>query len=301
MSIDVQLNRIDRVYKPGEKVTGAVIVRSPGATVSHNGIKLAVEGAATLQLSARSVGLFEAFYSSLKPIQLMGYNIDVSPAGKLPAGTTEFPFEFLLKPFPERLLFDSYHGVYVNVQYTITVEMDRPMLAGRNFKKTVELNIESVDEEKSTAQPVVPSEFIVSPSSLQNVKQGSKHRIPEFLFTGRLDSTTCNLNKPFTGELTIKRCVVDIKSIELQLVRVETCSYMEGEAREATEIQNIQVADGNVVRDLPIPIYMIFPRQFTCVTTFAKSFKVEFEINLIVLFVDNHMVTENFPIKLYRA
>jgi len=273
MSIDIQLNRIDRIYKPGEKVTGAVVVRSPGATVPHNGVKLAVEGSVSLQLSARSVGLFEAFYSSLKPIQLMGYNIDISPAGKLPAGITELPFEFLLKPFPDKLLFDSYHGVYVNVQYTVTVEMDRPVLAGRNFKKTVELYVESFDEEKSPLQPVVPSEFTVSPSSLQNVKQGSKHRIPEFLFTGRLDSTTCNLNKPFTGELTIKRCAVDIKSIELQLVRVETCSYMEGEAREATEIQNIQIADGNVVRDLPIPIFMIFPRQFTCVTTFAKSFK----------------------------
>ena len=75
---------------------------------------------------------------------------------------------------------------------------------------------------------------------------------------------------------------------------------MEGEAREATEIQNIQIADGNVVRDLAISIYMIFPRLFTCATTKAPQFKVEFEVNLIILFADNHMVTENFPIVLYR-
>jgi len=106
--------------------------------------------------------------------------------------------------------------------------------------------------------------------------------------------------KPFQGELTITKCAVDIKSIELQLVRVESCSYMEGEAREATEIQNIQIADGNVVRGLAIPVHMVFPRLFTCSTTQAKQFKVEFEVNLIVLFADNHMVTENFPIKLYR-
>jgi len=84
----------------------------------------------------------------------------------------------------------------------------------------------------------------------------------------------------------IKQCDVEIKSIELQLVRVESCTYMEGEAREATEIQNIQIADGNVVRELAIPIHM--------------AFKVEFEVNLIILFADSHMVTENFPIKLYR-
>lgn len=44
------------------------------------------------------------------------------------------------------------------------------------------------------------------------------------------------------GEITIRHCEVEIKSIELQLVRVESCTYMEGEAREATEIQNIQIA-----------------------------------------------------------
>ena len=57
-------------------------------------------------------------------------------------------------------------------------------------------------------------------------------------------------------------------------MRVESCSYMETDAREATEIQNIQIADGNVVRDLAISIYMIFPRLFTCATTQTKEFKV---------------------------
>src|SRR4051812_23621747 len=93
-----------------------------------------------------------------------------------------------------------------------------------------------------------------------------------------------------SGELLIKKCAVDIKSIELQLVRVESCTYMEGEAREATEIQNIQISDGNIVRGLSIPIFMIFPRLFTCATTIAKQFKIEFEVNLIILFADNHMV-----------
>jgi len=44
----------------------------------------------------------------------------------------------------------------------------------------------------------------------------------------------------------------------------------------ATEIQNIQLGDGNVIRDLTIPIYMVFPRLFTCATTIAKTFKVCF-------------------------
>jgi len=42
----------------------------------------------------------------------------------------------------------------------------------------------------------------------------------------------------------------------------------------ATEIQNIQVADGDVCRNLPVPIYMIFPRLFTCPTLATSNFKI---------------------------
>jgi len=269
--------------------------------MSHTGIKLQIEGTAALQLSARSIGLFEAFYSSLKPVQIMQTEIEVHPGGKVPNGVTEFPFEFVLKPLKDQPLYDTYHGVYVNVQYMITVDMARGMMS-KNLKKTKEFIVEvEVDPEaKKAEEKAKPFPFKVSPDSLQNVKESSKKKIPDFLFEGFLTNTTCNVNKPLTGELIIRRCAVDIKSIELQLVRVESCTYMEGEAREATEIQNIQIADGNVVRGLAIPIYMVFPRLFTCSTTLAKAFKVEFEVNLIILFADNHMVTENFPIKLYR-
>lgn len=74
---------------------------------------------------------------------------------------------------------------------------------------------------------------------------------------GDLDHTNFHVGEPMTGQLLIKKCAVDIKSIELQLVRVESCTYMEGEAREATEIQNIQISDGNIVRGLSIPIFMV--------------------------------------------
>lgn len=95
----------------------------------------------------------------------------------------------------------------------------------------------------------------------------------------------------------------------------------------ATEIQNIQIGEGNACTNLAIPIYMIFPRLFTCPTLSTSNFKVgknillhlfysvkkyklhkficntffpEFEVNLIVLFEDDYLVTENFPIILSR-
>ena len=61
-----------------------------------------------------------------------------------------------------------------------------------------------------------------------------------------------------------------------------------------------QVAFGDVCRGLVIPIYFIFPRLFTCPTMLTPGFKVEFEVNMLIIFNDGHMVTENFPITLYR-
>ena len=83
-------------------------------------------------------------------------------------------------------------------------------------------------------------------------------------------------------------------------MRVETCGYQEGMAREATEIQNIQIADGAVCNGWKIPVHMVFPRLFTCPTAVGKTFKVEFEVNLVILFSDGHLLTENFPLKLSR-
>lgn len=63
-------------------MSGVVVVSNKGG-MSHNGIKLTVDGEVTLQLSAKSVGLFEAFYNSLKPIKLIDYRIEVRKPGKL--------------------------------------------------------------------------------------------------------------------------------------------------------------------------------------------------------------------------
>jgi len=69
---------------------------------------------------------------------------------------------------------------------------------------------------------------------------------------------------------------------------------------EATEIQNIQIGEGDVARNIDIPVFMVFPRLFTCPTIATRTFKVDFEVNLVVMFADGRHVTEKFPIKLYR-
>jgi hypothetical protein len=295
MSIDIKLKRVDRVYREGEKLQGAVVITSK-TEISHSGIQLAVEGSVNLQLSAKSVGLFEAFYNSLKPVQLLSHILEVVPPGKLPAGTTELAFELQLKPKEGLKLYETYHGVFVNIQYTIKADMPRPLLA-KNLTKTIEFIVEN---EPVGTYETSKVDFSITPESLENGKKQSG-RVPNFKITGSMASVVCPITQPFTGELVVEECDAKIKSIELQLVRVETCGCADGFARDATEIQNIQIAEGDVCRGMPIPIYMIFPRLFTCPTLAAKNFKVEFEVNVVVLFNDAHLITENFPIKLLRT
>lgn len=143
--------------------------------------------------------------------------------------------------------------------------------------------------------------------------------MPKFRIKGTVDATTCYIWEPFTGELIIEHCEQQIKSIELQLVRVETCGCAEGYACEGnlaalfcrlfliltfqptvTEIQNIQIGDGEVARGTNVPIYMVFPRLFTCPTLITNNFKIEFEVKIVVILEDNHIITENIPIRIIR-
>jgi len=295
MQISINLDRYNRSYIPGEAVEGVVEIVVNGPS-SHSGIKLVVDGTVNLQLSPRSAGVFEAFYSSIKPEQLLGYEFEVAKPGKLRSGKTEYPFKFKLKPKKGSRLHETYHGVYINVQYLISVEIARSMLA-KNLKKTVEFIVKCKPKKEIEEVPV---EFTITPDKLKNVSK-SRTGLPQFKIRGMFNSQTCNVDRPFGGWLLVEESDQPIKSIELQFVRVETAKNGDSEIREATEVQNIQIADGDVMRNTKIPMYMIFPRLFTCISTSAKSWKVSFEVNVVVLFRDNQMLTENIPIKLIRV
>jgi hypothetical protein len=58
--------------------------------------------------------------------------------------------------------------------------------------------------------------------------------------------------------------------LEIQLVRVE---LFEGKT-QATEVQNIQVADGDCINDIEIPAYMLFPKIYSCASCEHKKFSI---------------------------
>jgi len=295
MSLTIEFGSVERVYKPGETVSGNVFVDLT-SSMSHNGMTLHVEGVVKPQLSPRSVGLFEAFYTSMKPITLLAADIEIAEGGRLEEGETEFPFEFDVVPVDGQDLLETYHGVYVNVTYEVSVTMVRGAFA-KDLAAAEEFYVQVPSAEGMSPDP---SEFTVTPESLENVKASSVSSIPDFRITGKIHKRNCLIDKPFTGELRVEASEGEIQSIELQLVRVETVTHDGSKAREATEILNLQLAEGDVARDLVIPMYLIFPRLFTCPTTSHHGFTIDFEVNVIILFKDNYLVTENCPIQLYR-
>lgn len=295
MAIDLEilLKRPNKVYHNGDTISGVVTVETP-TDVKHEGVFMTIEGTVDLQISTQNVGAFDTLYNSIKPIQLMMISLEITRSGKFTRGLTEIPFEATIQPLLNKVLYESYHGVFINIQYLIKAVIKRNFL-----NKDIYRTMEFVIENKPTLDlPSKPDRFVINQNTLTNVND--KCSIPKFHISGTIDSVVCPITQPFLGEVTIEHSDIPIKSIDVQLVRVEICTCSEVFSKDATEIQNIQVAEGNISTGISIPIYMMFPRLFSCCTTKTAIFKIEFEVNVSIIFIDDHLVIENFPITLFR-
>jgi len=311
-TMEIRLGRVDKTYRPGESVSGVVLVSLAGVsgTVAHSGLTLRAlgqvrpqsdGGGAAAAAAAAAAGSGGAFSSSSLRQTLLDVSIEMLKRGSapLPGGASlELPFEFALEAAPGRALAETYHGVYVSVRYSISAVLARTGFMTRPVEAEVEFVAEVPEPSRRPAEPV---EFSITPESMQNVKREKVGQLSRFLVRGRLNRTNCSLDAPFTGELTVVESERAIRSIDLQLVRVETLGSGDGKQTEATEIQNLQVGSGDVARNLAIPLYMIFPRVFTAPTVVTDAFKVQFEVNVNVAFEGDFTAISNFPITLYRG
>lgn len=128
----------------------------------------------------------------------MQYTLDVAPSGKIPSGKIEIPFELPLKARGNKSLYETYHGVFVNIQYLIRCDIKRNFLA-KDVSKSVEFIVEDKPVKKVEKEQNKPVFFEITPESLQNAKD--KVNIPRFCVTGRLDTLFCKLSEPLTGEV----------------------------------------------------------------------------------------------------
>ncbi|MCO5594416.1 hypothetical protein L7F22_048446 [Adiantum nelumboides] len=109
------------------------------------------------------------------------------------------------------------------------------------------------------------------------------HGVGGFRVTGRV-LTHCCLTEPVVGEVTVEHAAVSIRSIDLTLLRIESITLNDRTASEMTEVQATQVADGDVCRGLPLPIYLFLPRLLTCPTLAFGSFSLEFGLAITITF-----------------
>ena len=152
--------------------------------------------------------------------------MEVAPAGKISNGKTEIPFELPVRPKGNKTLYETYHGVFVNIQYTIRCDIKRNFLA-KDISKSLEFMVEDRLLKKTDKDSSNPVSFKIIPESVQNVRERNR-----FLITGKIESLQCKLSEPFKGEVVIENSEAPIKSIELQLVRVETCGCAEGFSKD---------------------------------------------------------------------
>jgi hypothetical protein len=294
-SIHIELKRFDRVYRPGDLIEGTlmIIVRDGW---SHQGIQLQILGGVYIRKTRSSTaGLLTDF--SEDPFRTIFINsINVLDQGRLSEGVTEVPFSFPLEASGASFL-ETYHGVSISVAYRLIAVCERGLMK-RELTSEMEFIVEVPVEVNVDPQA---RSFEISNATLaeEDVSKSSNASIPTFSFSGNLHRTTCPLNLPFTGDLTIHECEVPLRTVEVQIIRIENISS--SRSREVTEIQSIQIAEGDVPRNLTIPIYVVFPRLFTCPTLLSPDFSVEFEANLIFGLENGYTIVESFPLSLHRG
>ena len=85
-SVKLYIDKRDKTFREDDVVHGKVVIETSHRSMAFQSITVKVYGATKLQLSARSVGLFEAFYSSIEPMELMHLDLPLVKAGTAQQG-----------------------------------------------------------------------------------------------------------------------------------------------------------------------------------------------------------------------
>lgn len=311
--IAVQFDRVGAQFLAGETVSGAVVVKADSSTRCKS-VVLQVRGSVDPKaLSSRSQqGAFEKMQDDLKPYVMMNISIPLGGTDglKFPEGTTELPFSFPListmtlpggTPVP---LIETYSGVFISCRYeakatahfTFSSETSQPAELFLVCPGQSEADVYKIRGEESFS-------FDFTNSAARKSRKAAEVGMPEFHFVGTVDRVHIDIDTQLAGFLRVLKSSVPITSVEIQLARSESCAneVRQDKGREITEVQNIQVGDGDVLRDWDIPIFMKFPRWYTCPAIRTPNLRVDFEISIVVTFEGRVQVSQVVPIRLYRS
>ncbi|KAL0205260.1 hypothetical protein P9112_000567 [Eukaryota sp. TZLM1-RC] len=293
-TISINFNNKSGTFCPGDVVDGTVIIDCESKR-KHMGITIKAEG--VLNLHSSKDGSMDSLSSSSSK-KILDLEIPLQYQEKLPEGKTEFPFQFSLDPIDGQTLYESYSGVYVSVNYLATVHIQGGLFA-KSLEKSVEFFVFNPTPEVPVDQK--PLSFTLSRDSLKKSSTDAINSLPDFSIVGQLDKGVCDICKPLSGFLRIDRCDTSIKSIEAQLLRVETVGTGVDRMRESTEIMNIQIAHDDPPKKVEIPLFLLFPKLFVCTSTEGEGFRIQFQLNLTVTLENNLYISDNLAFKIVRS
>ena len=85
-SLELNLSRVDRIYRPGERVEGTLTIAVRHGW-SHKGVQMRVAGSAKMGAPQRSLGVFESSGAVRNTVELVRIVKEITPPGRLPDGT----------------------------------------------------------------------------------------------------------------------------------------------------------------------------------------------------------------------
>ena len=90
-------------------------------------------------------------------------------SGKFESGVTDIPFEFKVQKTGKFPLYETYHGVFVNVQYKITCTLNRGFFS-RELKKVAEFIVQVTGQGTKLGDDPKRTEFSMKPKNIKNLK-----------------------------------------------------------------------------------------------------------------------------------
>ena len=226
-TMEINFDRPSKFYEPGEKVTG--ILSLPLGKFSDLKGPLSIRAESYMDtvsairgnMGRQALPENERTYFMKKDVE-MG---DPTGIGK------QRPFHFVAEATEvgEKLI-DSYVGVDFSIVYEViaiyTDRIGKPVTAKGRF----EMKCPGAGLDILHGKKLIPQEFEVSNENLE--ANAVQKTLPKFKFSGVITTVNCCFTEPFDGYIKKSHCDLQIKSVEIQLVRVET---FEGKTN-ATEV-----------------------------------------------------------------
>ena len=248
------------------------------------------------QAKAALVGLLTC---KAKSVQLVNLPLTLQKPDVLPKGLSRLPFRFVLQEDPMQ----SYEGCAVNITYEIVVELLSTSRFGtKTYKQRCEVWVRcTTDCRQRMPMPVsfrmdqdgLRSKALVATSTFERFVQN----VGEFALTGVIDSVELCHATQFTGTLTIEKCDVALKSVELQLCNTEVFPDANGNPTQTSAVVvTNEIVHGNPCRGLAIAMQLQLPSVRSCPTIKWSPFSVEWEVHVVVYFEEYPPVYEKFPI-----